>query len=323
MLQTINQRLEKKMPYLTPTSVIVGLVLADVLHSWVVIVPWIFAFITLSSSIGVKVEKLKQALLHPGPIFLSLFIIQVVMPCIAFGVGHLFFAADPLTIVGLIIAFIIPTGVISLMWVSIYKGNASVTLVIVLVNTLLSPLFIPLSLHLFVGASVDFDIFSLMRNLVLMIVVPSLFGILLNYLPFTKNKDVKSKFAPFSKVGLMFVIAINSSVAAPVMTFDWNMFRIVIAVFFLASLGYVLGVVAGKMLKLDSDVIISLLFNNGMRNISVGATIAILYFPPQVSVPVVAGTLFQQVLAANYGRILSTYLKKEENEKKKELKMVH
>jgi len=122
MLNKINLQLERKMPFITPFGVLVGLLLANVLHSWVFIVPWIFAFITLSSSIGIKLEKLKQAILHPGPIFLALGIIQIVMPCLAYVLGHLFFAGDPLTIVGLILAFVIPTGVISLMWVSIYKG---------------------------------------------------------------------------------------------------------------------------------------------------------------------------------------------------------
>jgi predicted Na+-dependent transporter len=322
MLKTINAHLEKRMPIITPLSVILGLILTDVLNSWVLVVPWIFAFITLSSSVGIKLEKLKQAILHPGPIFLSLFIIQVVMPCIAFGIGHLFFSSDYLTIVGLIIAFVIPTGVISLMWVSIYKGNSSVTLLIVLINTLLSPLLIPLSLYVLVGTSVEVNTLSLMTSLFWMIVVPSLLGIAVNYIPIIKEKDVKGTFAPFSKVGLIFVIAINSSVAAPVIAFEWKLLQIAITVFCLASIGYILGAVVGKLLKLDNDIIISLLFNSGMRNISVGATIAILYFPPQVSVPVVLGTLFQQTLAAFYGRFLSNYLRKKVS-KKQELKMVN
>ncbi|ARK29552.1 bile acid:sodium symporter family protein [Halalkalibacter krulwichiae] len=315
MLKTINSQLEKKMPYLTPISVIVGLLLADAISSWVIIVPWIFAFITLSSSVGVKLEKMKNALLHPGPILLSLIIIQVIMPCIAYVVGHMFFSGEYLTIVGIIIAFVIPTGVISLMWVSIYKGNTSVTLLIVLINTLLSPLLIPFSLQVLVGASVEVNTTSLMSSLFFMIVVPSLLGIALNYFPFTKQRDVKSTLAPFSKVGLMLVIGINASVAAPVVTFDTGLVKIAFVIFLLASSGYLLGVLAGKMLKINNDVVISLLFNCGMRNISVGAAIAILYFPPQVSVPVVMGTLFQQTLAAIYGRILVTYLKKKESTK--------
>ncbi len=185
-------------------------------------------------------------------------------------------------------------------------------------NTLLSPILIPLSLAILVGTSVEINTLSLMSSLFWMIVVPSLLGIALNYLPYVKHKDVKSTFAPFSKVGLLFVIAINSSVAAPVITLEWKLMQITFAVFCLASIGYVLGALTGKILKLENEVIISLLFNSGMRNISVGATIAILYFPPQVSVPIVLGTLFQQTLAAVYGRILSNYLENKENKENKE-----
>lgn len=283
-------------------------------------VPWIFAFITLSSSLGIKIGKLKDAVVHPAPLLVSLLIIQIILPSIAYGVGTLFFGANSLTAVGMLIAFVIPTGVISLMWVSIYKGNSSVSLLIVLVNTLLSPVLIPFSLQLFAGATIDFNTFALMKNLIFMIVIPSILGILINYLPFTQNKDIKGRFAPFSKLGLLVVIAVNSSVAAPVISFNWELLQIIIAMFFLSSIGYGLGMIAANWLRVSNEIKISLLYNCGMRNVSVGATIAILYFPPEVAVPVIAATLLQQILAANYGRILVNYLKKNELRREGELK---
>ncbi len=309
MIRSVNQFLEKGMPVITPLSVITGVLLADLFISWVYIVPWIFAFITMSSSIGVKIEKIKHALVHPLPIFLALFIIQVMMPAIAYFSGHLFFPNDQWTLVGLVIAFVIPTGVISIMWVSIYQGNASLTLLIVLVNTLLSPIFIPLTLHLFVGESVEVNTLHLMNSLFLMIVIPSLLGVLLNYVPISKGFDLKASLAPFTKIGLFLVIAINSSVAAPLLkVIDWKLISIALVVFLLATLAYVCSYVMTKLLKFENDVMISLFFNSGMRNIGVGATIAILYFPPPVSVPVVLGMLFQQMLASVYGKALYTSL---------------
>jgi bile acid:Na+ symporter, BASS family len=56
----------------------------------------------------------------------------------------------------------------------------------------------------------------------------------------------------------------------------------------------------GRLLKLESDVIIALIFTGGMRNISAGAVIAIAFFPAEVAVPVVVGMLFQQILASIY-----------------------
>ena len=51
-----------------------------------------------------------------------------------------------------------------------------------------------------------------------------------------------------------------------------------------------------------------MVFQCGMRNISCGAVIAAQFFPPAVMFPVVAGTLFQQVLAATYGKLMGRIL---------------
>lgn len=47
-----------------------------------------------------------------------------------------------------------------------------------------------------------------------------------------------------------------------------------------------------------------MMYGAGMRNISAGAVIATTSFPGEVLFPVLIGTLFQQVLAALYGKIL-------------------
>ncbi|WP_062047256.1 bile acid:sodium symporter family protein [Bacillus sp. JCM 19034] len=310
MLKQVNSFLEKRMLFLTPTAVVIGVICSSWLHTMAPLVPWIFAFITFVSSLGIKVTQLKRSLLHPLPILFSLMIIQLIMPLIALCIGHLFFTDDLYTIVGLIIAFIIPTGVISLMWVSIYKGDLSVTLLIVLINTLLSPLFVPLSLQLFVGASIELDIVQLMSSLFWMIVVPSLLGIVMNEFVIKSSKTVKGMLSPFAKFSLLIVIAVNSSVAAPAFQLNGHLMKITFTVFILASLGYLLGAVFARLIRSNDQVTISMLFNSGMRNISVGATIAIVYFPPQVSVPIVIGTLFQQTLAALSGKILTSFLHK-------------
>ena len=53
-----------------------------------------------------------------------------------------------------------------------------------------------------------------------------------------------------------------------------------------------------------------MMYGTGMRNISAGAVIAAAYFPGEVMFPVMIGTLFQQVLATLFGKLLAQ--KKEE-----------
>ena len=51
-------------------------------------------------------------------------------------------------------------------------------------------------------------------------------------------------------------------------------------------------------------------FGSGLRNISAGAVIAAQYFPGEVLFPVMIATLFQQMLAACYGKlIVKSYIK--------------
>ncbi|GAE30883.1 bile acid:sodium symporter family protein [Halalkalibacter hemicellulosilyticus] len=310
MLKQINSFLEKRMLYLTPIAVLIGLICTSWLQMLIMLVPWVFAYITFVSSIGINITQLKKSFTRPLPILLALSILQIIMPLIAFSLGHLLFSHDLYTLVGIIIAFIIPTGVISLMWVSIYKGDLSITLLIVLMNTLLSPILVPLSLQVFVGANIEMNTWEIMPSLFWMIVVPSLLGIVLSEFSLEKGREIKSYLSPFSKIGLLVVIAVNSSVAAPAFQLSWHLVKVGISVLVLAMLGYLMGVILAQWARLSDKVTISLLFNSGMRNISVGATIAILYFPAQVSVPIVIGTLFQQTLAALSGKLLSLFLQR-------------
>ncbi|RKJ70246.1 hypothetical protein D7X33_23175, partial [Butyricicoccus sp. 1XD8-22] len=54
----------------------------------------------------------------------------------------------------------------------------------------------------------------------------------------------------------------------------------------------------------------SFVFAGGMRNIAVGVVIASTYFPAKVAMPVVFGMMFQQVLAAQFSRVIEIYKEK-------------
>ncbi len=301
-----NRILEKWMPLLTPTSVAAGVLLASWFDSWTFLVPWIFAVMTFSGSLGTNFHDLRKVLLHPLPLVICMLLLHVLMPLIAFGSSSFLFRGDALTITGFVLAFIIPTGIISLMWVTINKGNTALTLSIILIDTLLSPFIVPFGLKLFVGAEVQMDAFGMMRGLLWMVVIPSLIGMMLNQKTEGRIKErIGQPLSLFTKFGLITVIMINSSVAAPYFK-QWNakLFAIAGTVLMLAALGYALGWLAARLLKWEREVIISMTLNGGMRNISAGAVLAIAYFPPAVSMPVITGMLFQQMLAASYTALL-------------------
>ena len=318
MLQKLNSKLEKIMPLLTPTSVILGVIFAVYLEGFAFLIPWIFAFMTFSGSLSSNFKSLQHVVLHPLPLILSMMILHLIMPLWAWGIGHLAFSGDTFTITGLLLGMIIPTGISSFLWVSIYRGNISLTLTIILIDTLLSPFIVPFVLSLFVGAKVEMDVFSMMKGLFGMVVIPSLLGMFINEI--TKGKVTKvlsPRLAPFSKLSLAIVVMINSAVVAPYLrNVDLKLVTIAFVVFLTAFCGYLFAFLIGKLFKQDRETIIALTFTGGMRNISAGAVLAIAYFPAPVAVPVVVGMLFQQILASLYGLFMGRVYKQHDPKKK-------
>jgi predicted Na+-dependent transporter len=310
VLDRLNKFLEKVMPLITPSGVIFGIISATWLHSYGFLAPWIFAWMTFTGSLGSNYKDMGKVLKHPLPIIAIFIILHVLMPLVGWGIGDLFFPGDDLTQTGFVLLFVIPTGISSVIWVSIYGGNIALTLALILLDTLLSPLIVPYSLSVLVGAKVQMNSWDIMQGLLWMVVIPSLIGMAMNQI--SKGK-VKTKWsptlAPFSKIGLFLVVALNSSVVAPYLhDMDMKLVSIIVLAFFGASLGYLIGWLVAKTMRWDRDITIALTFNSGMRNISTGAVLAITFFPAPVAVPAVAGILFQQILASLYGHQLGKRL---------------
>ena len=309
MLHKLNRQLEKIMPLITPVGVVTGVIFSVHLTDFSYLIPWIFAFMTFAGSLSSNFRSLKEVMAHPFPIFIAMLILHVLMPAWAWGVGHVAFSGDVYTITGLILGMVIPTGVTSFIWVSIYKGNIPLVLSLILIDTLLSPLIVPLSLSLFIGQKVEMDFLNIMKGLLGMVVIPSLIGMFLNQVTRGKIKEqLGSRLAPFSKICIGIVVMLNGAIVAPYLKdINLKLVGITVTVFCIAFSGYLFSFFLGRLMKMDRDTVVTLTFTGGMRNISAGAVLAVSFFPAAVAVPVVVGMLFQQVLASTNGYFLDRY----------------
>ncbi|MFS0556048.1 bile acid:sodium symporter family protein [Brevibacillus sp. 179-C9.3 HS] len=314
-LAKLNRSLEKIMPILTPTSVAIGVIAGPHLQPFAFLSPWVFAFMTFAGSLGSGFKEFAKVLSRPLPLIVNLLILHALMPLVAWSIARLFYPDDIHVVTGFLLAALIPTGITSFLWTSIYFGNIALTLSIILLDTMLSPLIVPLGMSLFLGATVEMDLAELMKGLFYMIVLPSLLGMFLNHV---SNGNVKKtlapKLAPFSKLGMGVVVAINSSMVAEYFhMLDAKLLGMAVLVLIVAILGYLMGWGIAKLFGWERDVIVTLTFNSGMRNISAGAVMAITYFPAPVALPVVLGMLFQQTLASTFGKFLEIVEKKPQN----------
>ena len=233
-------------------------------------------------------------------------VLHVLLPVLACGLGHLLFPGNDDLITGMVLEFSVPTAVVGLMWVTIYGGNSPLSLSLVIADTLLAPFLIPATLQLLVGSRVSMDAAGMMRELLFMIAIPALAAMSLNELTHGRvRKEWPSKLAPFSKMCLIFVVTSNSSKVAPYVR-DLTPQRVLVAaaILLLAASGYAIGWFLSRFFGGDRETAVSMIYGSGMRNISAGAVIAAAYFPGEVLFPVMIGTLFQQVLAACYGKLI-------------------
>jgi len=305
LLEKFNIFLQRWMPILTPLSLIIGVLLESVGQNLLFMVSWLFAFMTFVSTLGMKFKDVKVFVKYPKTILFSIAFLHILMPIWAYFLSTIIFQ-DHLLTIGFVLSVAVPTGVTSVIWVTICKGNLPLCLSIVLINTLISPLVMPALIHLIVGETIAIDSVSLILDLVWMVVLPSILGILLNEISKGSIQEkYGKKLAPFSKLSLFGVIMINSSAIAPYLkNITWELIGVILIVLLISISGYVFAILLGRIIWKDQSISTTFVFVGGMRNIAVGVIIATTYFPSKVAMPVVFGMLFQQVLASFFSKVI-------------------
>ncbi|PIC82630.1 bile acid:sodium symporter family protein [Sporosarcina sp. P1] len=308
MFSSLNIFLQRWIAILTPLSLVFGVLFHQVGEQLLFIVSWLFAFMTFVGSLGMNVKEVRMVRKYPAVVLASITFLHIVMPAWAYFLSIIFFDNHLLT-VGFVLAVAIPTGVTSVIWVTISKGNLPLCLSIILIDTLLAPIILPAILYFVVGESVTIDTMSLILNLLWMIVLPTILGITLNELSKgSVQKKWGPRLAPFSKLSLFAIIAINSSAVAPyVQKVSFELAGVIALVLFIALTGYASALWIGHVLWKDPVIATTFMFVGGMRNIATGVVIATTFFPAKVVMPIVFGMLFQQVLASVYNKVANWY----------------
>ena len=306
MLEKLNTFLQKYIAILTPLSLVLGVLLENIGQHLLFLVSWLFAFMTFTGSLNMKFKDVKIFVKHPALILFSIIFLHLLMPLWAYFLATVIFD-DHLLTIGFVLSVAVPIGVSSVIWINMCKGNLPLGLSIILIDTLLSPFIIPAMLYVVSGEKIELDVASLIFNLILMIVLPTILGILVNELSKGEiPKKYGKKLAPFSKLCLFAVVMINSSTIAPYLNdFNVQLISVLLLVLVVAGSGYVFALLIGRYVLKDYSVMTTLVFTGGMRNIAVGVIVATTYFPSKVAMPVVFGMLIQQVLASLFSKVVT------------------
>lgn len=319
LIDLMNKFLQKNIALLTLISLSLGVIFDEFGHHFLIVVPYLFAFITFSGSMKMKFSDLNIFYKAPKDILFCMIVLHLIMPVLSYLIANLIFD-DHLLVIGFVMLMCIPTGVTSIIWINVGRGDLPLGLAVVLLDTFLAPVIIPLTMHIVSGETVKINTSDLIMDLILMIVVPTIVAIVINEASHGKIPDkIGNRLNPFSKLALFGIIFVNGGAIAPYMKdFSIELVIIIAVVFVVVVSGYVISSVMSHFMQCSYARHVSITFLCGMRNISTGVIVATTYFPPKVALPVAFGMLFQQLLAS----IVSTQLEKRRPIKEQHLDVI-
>jgi predicted Na+-dependent transporter len=293
-----NAFFEKYIAFIIPVSLIFGFIFYPWLHGLTYAIPGMFAYLTFVMALGCSGEQIKRALRMPIPMAITFALVHLIAPSVAYLLGVIIFGEGSPYVIGMVLFAAIPLGVSSVIWVGMSGGNVPLVLSMIVLDSAMSPFIVPLLVSLFFGAHIEFDHLKVMRDLALIIVVPTIIGVLINELTRGKAKLWSAPVsAPTSKLAFAGVVMINAAAITPhVMELKSDMYKLVPVVVVLVALCYVIGFLGSLALR-NQELTITLTYSSGMRNISLGVVIGLGYFEPLVAVPVVVSILVQQPMA--------------------------
>lgn len=273
-------------------------------------VPWLFALVSFQGALTNKLRNLAQAVSRPVPMLLTIAFASGVMPVVAFLLAKALFGSNIHLVTGIVLEYSVPVAAISTMWISMFGGNVAEGLATLMVSSVLAPVTIPATLQVLLGHAVHVDAGPMMLNVILTVALPAVLGMGLNDVTHGwAARRFSPDLMPAARVAIVLVIASNATSAAPYLTnLTPRLVGVLVFILLFASTGYLAGLALARVAGQDVPGTVSMVFQCGMRNISCGAVIAAQFFPPAVMFPVVAGTLFQQVLAAAYGKVMGRVL---------------
>ena len=260
----------------------------------------LFAYITLVTSMGTSFRHFFAVLKQPWIPLWILILTHFITPLIAWVAGLLIYPDDPLIRIGYLIGASVPIGVSSIIWTSINRGYVAVSLVAVTLDTIIVPVIMPVFFKLVIGKTIHIDYWGMALQLMLMVTIPSIIGMIWHDRSGSRILTFSEGIGGVtSKLALLAVIYINSGVAASGIVWSMAVLKIAMVTFSLVIMGYLAGYFGSLVFKdHGKPMVLTMIYNVGLRNISVGLVLALSYFPPPVAIPITLYILFQQPLAA-------------------------
>ncbi len=251
-----------------------------------------------------KLSDFKVVFTKPKAVIVGILSQFVIMPVLAFVLAFVFQLPAELA-VGVILVGSCPGGTSSNVMTYLAKGDVALSVGMTACTTIMAPIVTPLLVLLFAGQTVDVDVLEMFLSIVQVVLVPIAAGFLINYF-FEKVAAACASVLPLvSVVGISLIImAVVAANQAKLLTVGP---LIILVVMLHNVLGYALGYLVGRVLRLTKEQMRTLSIEVGMQNSGLASSLATVHFAsmPLAAVPGAVFSVWHNISGAVYANILA------------------
>ena len=274
-------------------------------------IPYLLGIVMLGMGLTLTFKDFGEVTRNPKAVIVGVVAQFVVMPSLAFILAKLFQLPPDLAI-GVILVGACPGGTSSNVMTYLARGNTALSVACTTISTLLAPVLTPAVFYLFASQWLDMNASAMFISVLQMVLLPIFIGLVIRTI-------FKQKIEQFSQtMPLISVIAIVLIVTAVVAVSKDRIIESGLLIFGVIvlhnGLGYLIGYLVSRLLKLPMADSKAVAIEVGMQNSGLGAALAAVHFKanPLIAVPSAVFSFWHNIS----GPILAMIFNRIQNDKK-------
>lgn len=271
-------------------------------------VNYLLMIVMFGMGLTLKFEDFKVVFTRPKDIIIGAIAQFTIMPLLAFLLSLIFKLPTELA-VGVILVGTCPGGTSSNVMTYLAKGDVALSVGMTSVSTILAPFATPILTLLYAGQRVNVNAVNMFISIVQVVIIPIGLGFIINRF-FHKFTSHIKEILP-----LISVLAIVSIVAAVVSANSSRLMQvgylIIIVVILHNCLGYLLGFIVCKLLRLDNSKCKAISIEVGMQNSGLATSLAETHFAsmPLATVPGAIFSVWHNISGSIVANIMASKMK--------------
>ena len=208
----------------------------------------------------------------------------LVIPFLALAIGRWFFPSQPLLVLGLLLAALLPTSGMTISWTGFAKGNLEAAVQMTVVGLVLGSIATPFYAKWLLGAVVEVPLLQVFRQIVLIVFLPLLLGQITRAMLIAQRgkehyqRVLKPLFPPFSTLGVLGIVFVAMALQARfIIGQPLVLVEMLLPLLLLYGINFLLSTLVGQRFFPRADAI-ALVYGTVMRNLSIALALAMTAF---------------------------------------------